>query len=334
MHQTLIKSIKHSRILLSPLNWGLGHVSRTVPIIQWLLANENEVIICCDESQERFYRNYFPEIWYVPHEGYPFKFKGNGNWTLDILKTFSALHLFLKDEKRRVKDLVEKFNPDLIISDQRFGFISKKVKSVIISHQVNLPVSNWNLLARVWNRKLLSKFNEVWIPDTIEQEFSGELSNGNLKNKHFIGNCSRFKNVLKENSMSKVKQYKYLGIISGPAPYNKQLLDLLIKKMELSNQKVVVIIPEELYDESLNSELITAISSPSHKEFIELLLESKIVISRAGYSTLMDLVETKNEGILIPTPGQAEQEYLSEFHKNHKSWTFKTEDEFLDMELS
>ena len=334
MHQTLIKSIKHSRILLSPLNWGLGHVSRTIPIIQVLLANENEVIICCDENQERFYRHYFPEIWYVPHAGYPFKFKGNGNWTLDILKNFSALHLFLQEEKEIVKKLVEKFSPNLIISDQRFGFISKKVKSVVISHQLNLPVSNWNILAKIVNRRLLSRFDEVWIPDTIEQAFSGELSNGNIRNKHFIGSCSRFKKDTGANYFSKIKQYEYLGIISGPSPYNKQLLDLFIDKMTQDNQKATVIIPEELYNDSLNSTLIKAISSPNHEEFIELLLKSNVIISRAGYSTIMDLIETKNKGILIPTPGQSEQEYLAQFHKDHKSWTFKSEEEFMKMELN
>ncbi|WP_146194211.1 glycosyltransferase [Brumimicrobium oceani] len=318
---------------MSPLNWGLGHVSRTVPIIQWLLANENEVIICCDESQERFYRNYFPEIWYVPHAGYPFEFNGKGNWTLDILKNFSSLHLFLQEENRIMKQLVEKFNPDLIISDQRFGFVSKQVKSIIISHQLNLPVPKWNVFAKMWNRKLLSAFNEIWIPDNISQEYSGKLSNGKLKNKHFIGTCSRFKKTAIENSTSIKAEFEYLGIISGPLPYSKQLLDLFIKKMTQSNQKAAVIVPEEIFDTSLNSAIITAIPSPSHTEFINLLLKSKTVISRAGYSTLMDLIATKNKGILIPTPGQSEQIYLSKLHKEHPLWTFKTEEEFLQMDL-
>lgn len=333
MHQTPIKSIKHSRILLSPLNWGLGHVSRTVPVIQWLLEQENEIIICCDESQELFYRNYFPQIWYVPHKGYPFKFKGNGNWTSDLLNNFSSLHLFLQDERRIVKELVEKFNPDLIISDQRFGFISKKVKSIIISHQTNLPVSNWNVLAKMWNRKLLSKFDEIWIPDTNKQEFSGKLSNGKLKNKHFIGTCSRFKDTLNDYPATEKKEYNFLGIISGPPPYNKQFLDLLINKLSQINSKSAIIVPEELFNEQLNSSRITIFKSPNHENFIHLLMKSKTVISRAGYSTLMDLIETKNKGILIPTPGQSEQVYLSKLHKDHPTWTFKTEEEFLQMDL-
>lgn len=333
MDQTPIKSIKHSRILLSPLNWGLGHVSRTVPIIQKILENKNEVIICCDAIQEGFYRNYFPSLWYVRHQGYPFRFKGNGNWSLDILSRLSSLHLFLQEERKKVDALVEKFNPDLIISDQRFGFLSKKVKSIIISHQLNLPVSNWNILAKLWNKKLLNAFDEIWIPDNNQHEFSGDLSKGRSNKNYFIGTSSRFYDFPIPNLTSKEKEYHYLGIISGPAPYNQQLLDLFIKKINQSEQKSAIIVPTELYDERLNTPLISVFTQLNHIEFTKLLLNSEVVVSRSGYSTIMDLFETKNKAILIPTPGQSEQIYLSKLHKENKNWNFKTEDEFLAMEL-
>lgn len=333
MHQTPIKSIKDSRVLLSPLNWGLGHVSRTIPIIQWLSDNNNEIIICCDENQERFYRNYFPSLWYVPHAGYPFKFKGNGNWTLDILSNFSSLHLFLQEEKKKVEELVEKFNPDLIISDQRFGFISKKVKSIIISHQLNLPVSKWNILAKLWNKKFLNNFDEIWIPDNNQQQLSGELSKGLKKKKHFIGTCSRFYDLPIQDSTNDKQEYEYLGIISGPSPYNMQLLDLFIKKINQSRRKSAVIVPEELYDIKYNSQFISIFTQLKHEEFSNLFLKSKTIVSRSGYSTLMDLNDTKNKAILISTPGQAEQVYLSKLHKNHKNWSFKSEREFLELDL-
>ena len=333
MHQTPLNSIKSLRILLSPLNWGLGHVCRTIPIIQLLLAQDNEVIICCDENQEEFYRSYFPELWYVPHAGYPFRFKGKGNWTLDVLSSFSSLNHHLIEEKRRVKDLVEKFNPDLIISDQRFGFVSKKVKSVVISHQLNLPVPIWNLIAKLWNKNLLAAFDEVWVPDTEEQKYSGILSNGRHKCKSFIGTSSRFCKDEKIKSASKKHQYDYLGIVSGPSPYNEQFLDLLMKKLTQHNQNAVIIVPHELYEKSRAIENVILISSPSHEEFLKLLQESKVVISRSGYSTLMDLIETGNKSILIPTPGQAEQLYLAKLHQDHPDWIFKTEEEFILMSL-
>jgi len=329
VHQTPLNSINSLRILLSPLNWGLGHVSRTVPIIQLLLAQNNEVIICCDENQEQYYRTYFPDLWYVPHQGYPFYFQGKGNWTLDILRNYVSLKHYLSEEKKKVEDLVEKFNSDLVISDQRFGFVSKKVRSIVISHQLNLPVPNWNIVAKFINKRLLSKFDEVWIPDTTEQKYSGVLSNGRHKGKYFIGTKSRFEKVEK----NAVKTYEYLGIVSGPSPYNQQLLDLLMKKLAASNHKYAIIVPNALYQENKNSNYIALIPSPEHEEFVRLIKESKTVISRSGYSTIMDLIQTGNDGILIPTPGQAEQLYLAKLHQNHPSWKFKTEKEFSLMTL-
>jgi len=333
VYQTPLKSIKSLRILLSPLNWGLGHVCRTLPIIQTLLDQDNEIIICCDEAQENFYRMYFPELWYVPHSGYPFRFKGKGNWTLDVLSSFSSLNHHLVEEKRRVQKLVEMFNPDLIISDQRFGFVSKKIKSVVISHQLNLPVPKWNIIAKFWNRQLLSAFDEVWIPDTADQKYSGILSDGKHKVKKFIGISSRFCNNGNENNRSKTKRYDFLGIVSGPPPYNAQFLQMLIEKLTHSTAVSAIVAPMSLVKNNSKLKGVTLICSPNHEEFQALMKGSKVVISRSGYSTIMDLVETKNESILIPTPGQAEQLYLAGLHKNHASWTFKTEEEFKKMKI-
>lgn len=333
MPHTPINSIKHARILLSPLNWGLGHVSRTVPIIQALIKNQNEVIICCDENQESFYRHFFPSLWYVPHEGYPFQFKGNGRWTKDILQNLRSLNSFLAKEKDRVDELVEKFDPDLLISDQRFGFKSQNVKSIIISHQLKLPVAKWSFIAQLWNKKLLTSFQEIWIPDASNHNISGKLSTGNYKNTHFIGACSRFCKASIKKVEAEKENYHYLGIVSGPKPYNQQLLKLLVEKLKNSQQKSAIIVPEDLYDEQFNSAHLTVIKNPVHQSFCDLIVNSKVIISRSGYSTLMDLHATNKEGILIPTPGQTEQIYLSQLHKDHKNWRFRTEKEFLEMAL-
>lgn len=314
-----VDTIKSSRILLSPLNWGLGHVARTIPIIKILLANNNEVFICCEENQERFYREYFPTLWYISHEGYPFKFKGKGRWTLDLLKNIPSLHAFYKKEQERVEELVIKFNINLVIADQRFGFISKNVKSIIISHQLSLPVSKWNFIARSWNKQLLKAFDEIWIPDTSNQEFSGELSNGNYKKKQFVGICSRFSLYeLQEEPI----QFKYLAIVSGPLPYSQLFLNQLIETLGNSEAKAAIIAPQELDYSNTDCKNIRFISSPTPKEFNELMQTSQTIISRSGYSTLMDLAELQKEAILIPTPGQQEQVYLAKLHQKNPKWKF------------
>ena len=330
MLESRVNSIKRKRILLSPLNWGLGHVTRTIPIVQTFVKHENEVIICCDSDQEEIYRNYFPELWYVQHEGYPFSFKGKGNWSLDIMRNMFSLNVFLSDEKRRVEDLVEKFNPDIVISDQRFGFHSDKVKSIIVSHQLNLPISKLNIAGKLLNRKMLNKFDEIWIPDNRDQPLSGNLSKGANSKSFYIGTCSRFHYDAIDKFLPHEKTYKYLGIVSGPAPYSNMLLELLVEKLKTLEEKCAIITP---INSALKCDNIDFYFRPNHDLFLETLLKSDTVISRSGYSTLMDINETGNKAILIPTNGQKEQIYLAQHLKNKSDWQFCSEQEFKDLRL-
>jgi UDP:flavonoid glycosyltransferase YjiC (YdhE family) len=328
--ESRVNSIKRKRILLSPLNWGLGHVTRTIPIIQTFIKHENEVIICCDSDQEEIYRNYFPELWYVQHEGYPFSFKGKGNWSLDIMRNIFSLNVFLSDEKRRVEDLVEKFNPDLVVSDQRFGFRSNKIKSIIVSHQLNLPLSKLSIAGKLLNRKMLNKFDEIWIPDNRDEPLSGNLSKGANSKSFFIGTCSRFHYDAIDKFLPREKTYKYLGIVSGPIPYSNMFLELLVQKFSTLEEKCAIISPINCDSNCGN---IDFYFRPNHDLFLETLLKSDTVISRSGYSTLMDINETGNNAILIPTNGQREQLYLAKHLKDNSAWKFCSEKEFADFRL-
>lgn len=330
MLESRVNSVKRKRILLSPLNWGLGHVTRTIPIIQTFIKHENEVIICCDSDQEEIYRSYFPELWYVQHEGYPFSFKGKGNWSLDIIRNIFSLNIFLSEEKRRVEELVEKFNPELVVSDQRFGFRSNNVKSIIVSHQLNLPLSKLNVLGKWMNKSLLKKFDEIWIPDNQNEPLSGNLSKGVTSNSYFIGTCSRFHHDAIDKFLPREKTYKYVGIVSGPSPYSNLFLDLLLQKFSNTKEKCAIISPINLKSCIGN---IDFFFRPEHDVFLEVLLKSNIVISRSGYSTLMDINETGNKAILVPTKGQREQMYLAKHLRCRENWRFCSEEELKEMNL-
>ncbi|MDX1652834.1 MAG: glycosyltransferase [Brumimicrobium sp.] len=322
-------------MLISPLNWGLGHITRTIPVIDFLKRKNNEVMICCDAQQEKVYRNYFPDLWYIPHEGYPFRFKGDGNWNKEMLRNIFGLSSFMAEEKKRVEILISKFFPDLIISDQRFGFRSSKVKSVIISHQLNLPVPAWNIIGKKWNETLLSKFDEVWIPDFQNRELSGSLSDSKLRNISFLGMCSRFQRDSIDKFIPRKHHFSYLGIVSGPPPYSSRFMEMLIRKFS-EQDEACVIIAEKIDHSSINGNEgnITFVESPDHNHFLELILASDTVVSRSGYSTLMDLKATGNRAILIPTPGQFEQEYLADHHAGNDCWNFLSEREFERISLN
>lgn len=315
---TRINSLNNQKILISPLNWGFGHVSRTIPIIKQLLKQNNEIIICCSTEQEVFYRNYFPQLCYVPFRDYPFVFTGKGNWINDIFKTLVELQKFITWEKNQVSKLVDQFDPDVIISDQRFGFRNQKVKSIIITHQVNFQLPWWAQLANFLNRQQLRKFNEVWIPDNPDRSLSGQLSKWKNRRVHFVGWQSRLK---QRNNSAQLYKYKYLGIVSGPQPYSNQLADQLIQVLGTSIYPTAILSQQTISKECGKCVIY---KGDNQQEIQQLFDESEILISYAGYSTLMDLSVIQKKAILIPTPGQSEQKYLSTHHMNHLDWKFVT----------
>ena len=82
----------------------------------------------------------------------------------------------------------------------------------------------------------------------------------------------------------------------------------------------------ELPDQLPGTEVYNHLSAVSLNE---LICSSEFVIARSGYSTIMDLVQLGKKNILIPTPGQPEQEYLAAFLHSKKIIFSVTEDEFV-----
>lgn len=317
-----IHHINNQRILLSPLNWGLGHVTRTISVIRQLRKQNCDVIICCDEVQERFYRNYFEDIWYVSHAGYPFKFRGKGKWISDLAKNMGELNAFRKMELIRTGQLVRDFQPDLLVSDQRFGFRNVEVKSVIVSHQLSYRLPVYASFSNVLNRRQLERFDEVWIPDVPGHALSGDLSKSSLKHTQFIGWQSRF--LYTGVSSKHTKSIDFLCIVSGPEPYAHQFYLELLTLFTDYLGVVVIVVPSKAISSTMRRiGRCQVLVNPSETAFEDLFHSAKKVISRAGYSTLMDLSVMGNDALLVPTPGQSEQLYLAHHHRNHASWKFE-----------
>lgn len=326
MNET-ISTITHKTILFSPLNWGLGHVSRSVPLIQQLINQGNELIICCNTDQEEFYRDYFPFLWFVDHQGYPFDFKGRGEFVKDMLFNYRKLKRRRDKEILEVKELVKVFTPDLIISDQRFGFRHRQVKSIIISHQLTLKLPFYAQIGQLMNKVLLKKFDEVWVPDGKEN-LSGELSQSKIEHKR-VGLMSRFDNKLEELPY----KYKYLAVVSGPMPYAKLFLENLCQRLEKVEGKHAVVASLELFDYKTQKDNVEVYYQPDKEGLERLFAEAEVVISRSGYSTLMDLTRLKKKALLIPTKGQTEQEYLAVHNANRKDFEFLSEEDFTNYPL-
>lgn len=306
LRKVIPTELKNKRILISPLNWGMGHVSRCIPLIDQFLKNGNTVFVAGESFQQAILRQYFPDLTFIDLEGYPFKFGSQGKFALDLAKQFFPLKKRLKKELEEVDYLVGLHKIDVVISDHRYGFRSKNAFSIILSHQLNLPARKFEGLIQKMHYDFLRQFEEIWVPDTVKSEYSGELSiNKQGFNALYIGCLSRFSLYTKIEE----KTIDEVIIVSGPMEYAKKFLEeqLLVKRPESS--KIVLIAPKQLLADLSHDHVILQ-SSENWLECDQHILRAKKIISRCGYSTLMDLIELKIPFSITPTPGQREQEYL------------------------
>jgi len=281
----LPNEIKQKRILLSPLNWGMGHVARCIPLIHGLLENGNVVFIAVISSQQQIFKQYFPKVEYIDHAGYPFNFGEKGNFALDLAKQFGALRKRMKSELLEVDMYVEKFAIDILISDHRYGFRSEKVYSIILTHQLNLPVRWFEAWVQKFHRGFLKAFNEVWVPDSPQSEFSGMLSvNSAGFNVHYIGSLSRF--TLYDKKVDKT--IEKVIIVSGPLAYAKRFIEEQLTLLKTDESSITLIAPKDI-STTFHAPTIKIQTSENWLECDQLILKAKQIISRSGYSTLMDI---------------------------------------------
>jgi len=302
----LPSDIFNKRILLSPLNWGMGHVTRCIPLVDILIRNGNEIFIACDKGQEAIFKQYFLDVHFINHAGYPFKFGKHGNFGLDLAKQFRQLNKRLVDEEKEVNQYIDEFQIDLIISDHRYGFNSKNIHSILLTHQVNLPIRWYEKWVQKIHFNYLKQFNEIWVPDTFDSDYSGSLSEpiANLE-INYIGILSRFQ--LYEIPI--IKTIEKTIIVSGPAVYAEKYAKDQLSSERNKDVNCVMILPESIILTDVPSNFQIQ-NSTNWKACDQLILNSKKIISRCGYSTLMDLGILKVPFEITPTPGQREQEYL------------------------
>lgn len=299
--------IFEKKILISPLNWGMGHVSRCIPLIKRLKKQNNEIFIACSEIQREVFESYFhQEITYVHHEGYPFRFKGRGNFILDSVINLKKLQKRHKQELLEVYNIVDNYGIDIVISDHRYGFRSEKCTSIFMTHQLQLPLPWYLKIIQARHAKLVSKFNFQWIVDDESQRLAGKLSsNKNFPNAIFIGLLSRFEDLIP----SKAREKSVL-IVSGPSSYYSKLFDYYNSKIK--NDDIELIIGNDESFEILKNinKNVNFHNAKNWKYTDNLILNAKRIYGYCGYSTLMDIKQLGCEFNLIACPGQLEQLYL------------------------
>ncbi len=312
-----MKDLKKN-ILICPLNWGLGHATRCVPIIRGILESGDNPIIAADKAPLAFLQKEFPNLTFIKLPGFePTYSKGNSQ-VFKLLKSIPNALMNFKKEHKEIEKIVNDYNIDIIISDNRFGCWSKKAHSIYITHQLNIQVPKFfkwtSPIINLLHHSYIKKYNELWIPDVENRpSLSGVLSHpANIKTKtRYIGFLSRFSSELKEE----IKSTEYLVILSGPEPQRTILEDIIIKQASDIKENIVILRakPDEENIPANAPENVTFFNHVDDDEFAELVSKSKKIICRGGYSSLMDLITLNRNAYLIPTPGQTEQEYLAEY---------------------
>ena len=303
------------KLLVVPLDWGLGHATRCIPVIKDLLANNCMVWLAGEGAQEKLLRKEFPELPFLLLKGYRIRFPDSGAFfrlLLQIPKILKAI----KDENIWLKEQVNKYGFDGVISDNRYGLFHDNIFSVFITHQLSIksPVGKWseNLLQH-WSYKFINRFNECWVPDEAGKDnLAGELSHPEkfpgIPVK-YLGPLSRF-----EFTTGKEIKNHLLIILSGPEPQRSLWEETIIN--EVAHYHGTATIVRGLPDEPAIIPSTNSIRFYNHldsKLLNDEMNKAEFVISRSGYSTIMDIVKLKKKSILIPTPGQSEQEYLARY---------------------
>lgn len=319
--------IKKKTILICPLDWGLGHATRCVPLIQQFLTDGHEVIIGADKNPLAFLKQEFPALKTVVIPGYDV-FYGEKGRTLKLFYESVKFFNFIKQEHAFIDNIVEAYNIDMIVSDNRYGLWSRQVKSIIITHQLYVKAPIGEKIAHQKIEKLISNFDECWIPDNEgSPNLSGDLAHLKpFKHRHkFIGPLSRFSKF----QVDKVSfKYDIIAIISGPEPQRTVFEKLILEEIENSELKAVVVLGNPQNSAPIHHQSTLVFNHLSTEELYNYIQQSKVVVCRAGYSSLMDLMVLNKKAILIPTPGQTEQEYLARYHTDKGFFCVQNQKEF------
>ena len=311
------RSVGKPRVLVVPLDWGLGHTTRCIPVIKELLNQGAEVFAAGTDAQKRVLIAEFPGLPFLDLPGYEISYSwSKRGFAWRILRQLPKINRAIQSEKQWLAKMLQEYHFDFIISDNRFGLYTSLVPCIFITHQLSIqsPFGTWSeKILQKWNYRQINRFTECWIPDNRSDEsLAGELSHPAIMPVtpiRYIGHLSRF-----EEKISGKKNNHLLVILSGPEPQRTLLEDKIINALVYYNgtAEVVRALPTtEKFMPSTNQ--LHFYNHLTAAELNEKIMEAEFVISRCGYSTVMDLVKLKKKSILIPTPGQTEQEYLATY---------------------
>lgn len=318
---------------MAPLNWGLGHATRCIPIIQALQNDGYGVIIASDGIALALLKKEFPHLQTITLPSYDVEYAKKGaHFKRKMLSNLPKIAKAIQKEHKALQQILEQYTINGIISDNRLGLYTSKVPTVFITHQLQILSGKTTWLTSFLHRLFIKRFDECWVPDYKENlNISGILGHPKktMPNVRYIGPLSRMK---KEITTSK---YDVLVILSGPEPQRSILENILLVELKKYNGNILfvrgLIEKEESRHQEKNIEIVNFITSQRLEKVINSV---DFVIARSGYTTIMDLAALQKKAFFIPTPGQTEQEYLAKRLKEKGIAPFSKQEDFKVKDLA
>ncbi len=301
------------RILIAPLDWGLGHATRCIPIVRHLLSTGNQPIIAASGRPLLLLKSEFPEVESVEFEGYNISYPEGSGMVWKMFKSTPHILRRIKEEHSELDKMIDGLKLDAVISDNRFGLYTDKVPCVYMTHQVMIKAPFFETMLYRLHADYMRKFARVWVPDFEKNGLSGDLAHKFPlpRNGEYLGSLSRF-----SASEDELKT-DVLVIISGPEPQRTRFEKLVLNQLKDFDGTSVAVLGKPDKTEDRVEGKVRIISHLNAEELEKQIAAARLVVSRSGYSTIMDLSALGKQAVFVPTPGQTEQEYLAQkYHKD------------------
>lgn len=328
---------KRRRVLICPLNWGLGHATRLVPVVRELVAQGFEPVLAGSEAALAVLRGEFPGLESVAFGSYRVRYSRGGSQVWAMLRSLPRIVAGIVAEHYYLKKLVRQYDIDAVVSDNRFGLWHKGVLSVYFTHQIMVKMPPRLKFLEKWgyrlHKKLIERYDACLVPDFRgEDNLSGDLAHQYPlpSNAHFVGILSRFAPRQAAESL-RAKKHDLLVLLSGPEPQRSIFEEKIFQELAHTSRRVLVVRGKPgtqqrpVFPARAGLKIVNHLPGAALRKAI---LEAGVVVCRAGYSSIMDLVRLQKTAILVPTPGQTEQEYLAAFLHSKKMFFSMSQSNF------
>ncbi|PMP74849.1 MAG: glycosyltransferase [Aciduliprofundum sp.] len=291
---------------------GLGHASRSLPVIKYLVSEGHEVHVIAHGRSLEFFRRSMEGIRIIDLPDYPIEYsESRSSFLPKIIMKSPAIISSLFEEHDEFIRLHRREDFSLIISDNRYGIFAPGVPSFLITHQLRIlnphRIRFFETLSMMYNGYVGKYFDGILVPDFESNSLTGELSHGLRymeKDKiYYVGPISIYR------KKDVPKDIELLALISGPEPQRTIFENIVLREMEKTEKNYFVVLGRP--ESRMESENVVSFVTP--EKLNDLINRSRYILSRSGYSTVMDLFYTGGKPIFVPTPAQPEQEYLAEY---------------------